>query len=199
VTTLAALKADICRYPDKSPEYVAKMLHDLPPCPEVDRTEYILGHARGKRVLDIGATGALHEAIATASADCQGISLEYGPGVWGYNLDDEPELMPIAENREVIVVGEVLEHLSNPGRFLKALHGTYGHCPAIFSVPNAFSEIARQWAKRGVDNVNLDHVAWHSPKTLETLLSRAGYRPVEWACYNGASPLAEGWIVRCEP
>lgn len=216
---------------NKGPDYVSKQLHAIPPAKLVDRTGFILERCKGKVVLDIGASGYMHEAIVSVAKKCYGIDRPpnidgwsdilpriMSKDLWGIDLDDQPlkELTALREQIdevELIICGEVLEHLSNPGRFLEALQEVFkvpGHnvsdilscIPAaqtVFTVPNAFSAIARRRLEKDMlENVNIDHVAWYSPRTLKTLLERAGYEIKQWACYNGPWPFSEGIIVVCD-
>jgi 2-polyprenyl-3-methyl-5-hydroxy-6-metoxy-1,4-benzoquinol methylase len=183
-------------------EYRAKQMHAVPDFPVVDRLAFIVGRCAGKRVLDIGASGLLHKAIVEVAAEYWGIDHpsndkgEARRNVFYADLDEKPGCIP---NRaiDVIVCGEVLEHLASPGAFLKSLRAMYA-CPLIVSVPNAMSEVARMHMLAGWENVNFDHTCWFSWKTLSGLLGKCGWKPVEWAWYNGKPRLAEGLIVIAE-
>lgn len=179
-------------------DYAARMLHDLPEIKVVDRAEFILAMVKGKRVLEFGASGPMHDAIQKAASVCYGVDRVDGPGVVAFDLDDVTVTeLPFAP-AEVIVCGEVIEHLSNPGWFLTRLRRQYDGIPVVITVPNAFSSIAAKWIAKGKENVNADHVAWYSPKTLSVLLERAGYATGDLYFYNGSGPTAEGLIVVTE-
>lgn len=179
--------------------YAEKMLHALPKAPTVDRAAFILKRCAGRRVLEFGASGPLHEAIVKAASATIGVDLDDAPGVVGFDLDDVLQLgLPVFTDPDLVVCGEVIEHLSNPGWFLTRLKRQYPGVPVIVTVPNAFSRIAAVHVARGIENVNGDHVAWYSPKTLTTLLTRAGYRLLDFAYYNGDGPTAEGLIAIVE-
>jgi 2-polyprenyl-3-methyl-5-hydroxy-6-metoxy-1,4-benzoquinol methylase len=196
------------RAPHQDPAYVEKMLHALPDADSVDREAFIVERCRGKRVLEFGASGRLHDKLVAVAAATIGIDRQPSTGVVGFDLDDVRELAfpvkafndvdSVATPWEVIVCGEVLEHLSNPGWFLTRVRRQYGPVPVILSVPNAFSAIAASWVRKGYENVNKDHVAWYSPKTLAVLLARAGYTGAELYWYGGTGPTAEGLIVVTE-
>lgn len=185
------------------PAYAQKMMHPLPTVGEVKRERFILDRCVGKIVLDIGASGELHKGIVEVSSAWYGIDHPSNqPGKWPTNmqytdLDVHPESVP-NKKIDVIVCGEVIEHLSNPGRLLHFMRHYYVGATLLVSVPNAFSAIAQKWLRKGIENVNSDHVAWYSPKTLANLLSRAGWKIEELHCYNGASPYAEGWVALCK-
>lgn len=186
------------RSPEAERTYASKMLHPVPEASVVDRSAFILENCVGKRVLEFGASGPMHEAIVNAAADVFGVDRAESSGVVAFNLDDvsQPDL-PMYE-ADVIVCGELLEHLSNPGWFLTRLKKQYGDLPTIFTVPNAFSAAAHGHITRGVENVNVDHVAWYSFRTLKTLLERHGYGGYRFAWYGGKPLLAEGIVVLCE-
>lgn len=183
----------------RSPAYNAKMMHRVPDAPVVDRAAFILERCKGKVVLDIGASGPMHAAIVQVAAKCYGIDREYQPGVKEFDIDDTSncDLPWPDEMTELVVCGEVIEHLSNPGHLLKLLRRG-NRIPVIITVPNAFCELGIKHLFRGFENVNIDHVAWYSPRTLKTLLERVGYQITEMYGYNGRWPVCEGIIVVAE-
>lgn len=187
--------------PEHSAAYAEKMLHALPETKVVaDRVAYLLEHVRGKRVLEFGATGPASVSIRQAAADYFGVDRTADGCVVAFDLDDvHAEALPApAWTPEIVVCGEVLEHLSNPGWFLTRLRRQHPAVPVILTVPNAFSSAAQKWLGKGYENVNRDHVAWYSPKTLSVLLERVGYTQADLAYYNGTGPTAEGLIVVAE-
>lgn len=180
------------------PEYVAKMMHRIPEASVVDRSAFILERVTGRRVLELGATGPMHAAIVASAACVVGIDRDASDGVLAFDLDDvtQPDLPPC--DPEIIVCGEVLEHLANPGHVLARLKAHHPGVPIIITVPNAFSDIGRGHVKRGTENVNKDHVSYYSYKTLTTLVARYGFTVREFAWYNGDPRTAEGLIVVVE-
>jgi hypothetical protein len=180
-----------------SPEYAAKMLHAVPDADVVDRARFILERCTGQVVLDVGASGPMHDAIGKVAHAVYGIDREDGPGVVGINLDDVTTELPVYGDVTRIVCGEVLEHLANPGYFLQRLRAAY-RCETIITVPNAFSEAARKSVLRGVEQINRDHVSWLSWKTLTVLLGRYGYSVKEFYWYGGQPYTAEGLVIVTE-
>lgn len=178
--------------------YAAKMLHAIPKGESVDRTAFLMERCKGLVVLHVGASGPLHEALKQHAAKVYGWDREDGEDVIGLDLDERDVALPFHPDVDVILCGEVLEHLSNPGQLLYKLRLRYRDVPLIVTVPNAFSEVGRSHIKRGVENVNKDHVSYYSYRTLRTLLERAGYTPSELFWYNGPPYLAEGLIVVTE-
>ena len=190
-----------------SEAYRAKQVHQVPEAPTVDRAVFVLSRCKGKVVLDIGASGEMHNVIALVTSKCYGIDRETGPGITVIDLDS---LMPNPPGHmdlrhwcfpgvEVIVCGEVIEHLSNPGNFLNWLRRSWPGVPVIVTVPNAFCSINQRAMRKGHENCNIDHVAWYSPRTIKTLLGRAGYTIKEFAWYGkGESGFTEGLICVAE-
>ncbi len=84
---------------------------------------------------------------------------------------------------DVVLLGEVIEHLAEP---LRALNEIAGLLPpggeVMASVPNAFSLKTFALALSGVESVHPDHVAWYSPHTLTNLMGRSGLHPVRLQC-----------------
>lgn len=179
------------------PAYAEKQIHALPEAPVVDRGQFIRGRCRGQTVLDVGASGPLHAAIVNASAKCYGLDKHGADGVEAVDLDDVTATFPVYPDVTLVVCGEVLEHLANPGWFLRRLKAGY-RCPLLVTVPNAFNAINQRAIRQGHENVNREHVAWHSPRTIRTLLERYGYQIAEFAWYKGQPGTAEGLIVVTE-
>jgi hypothetical protein len=181
-------------------DYYDKMVHKVPRFPVVPREPYIVHRCKGHRVLNIGcASGSLHAAIQTTAASVYGIDHEPcgHPGDIWLDLDDylavQSWLVPTVD---LIVAGEVIEHLCSPGIVLKRLKHAAPGVPLLLTTPNAHAQAGQVWMARGVDCVNDDHVAWYSYQTLGTLLRKCGYTPQGWA-YYGAGPVGrnEGLIV----
>jgi hypothetical protein len=180
--------------------YAAKQLHTIPDAPVVDRRGFILDLVKGKRVLEFGASGPLHDEIMKAASAYVGVDRVDAPGVVGFDLDDVREdMLPSSDQLvDLIVCGEVLEHLSNPGWFLTRLRGHFPDVPVLITVPNAFSLAGAVFAQKGIENVNIDHVCWYSYRTVRTLLERVGYTAQLVGWYHGSARQSEGLIVLAE-
>jgi len=128
------------------------------------------------------------------------------------------ETMQLHQKFEVIVAGEIIEHLSNPGAFLDRAHDhltTDGRL--IITTPYPWSIICIAGAFLGRVSVNEEHTCWFDPLTLTQLLSRHGFavtrleltRPPVGArgwrishllCNAGLARLgATGQLVVCKP
>lgn len=104
-------------------------------------------------------------------------------------IDTWPEGLA-AERFETVVVGEVLEHLDNPGAALRGLNEVLSDDGRIvITVPNAFSLANAARVFFGEEDVHPEHVAYYSPKTLDRLLSMSGFESVEIGFYR-TRPLA---------
>ena len=184
-------------HPKNSPAYVDLMLHEIPPAHVVDREKFILQRCDKKRVLNLGsAKGKLHGKICKVAKEAVGVD-KVQPCDQVIDLDRFYSLEPfIRPKPQVIVCGEILEHLSNPGHLLDALK--LFNCPVVITVPNALANGSRFHARQGYENVNEDHVAWYSWRTLKTLVERSGFRVVEFAWYGGEPVFAEGIIFVVE-
>lgn len=102
-------------------------------------------------------------------------------------LSDEvpPELAGRAW--DVMVLGEIIEHLDDPVRFLAGLRRKFrGTCRTLIaSVPNAFALTNWRAALSGVEYINSDHRCWFTPYTIAKVLHRAGLGVDELYLVNG--------------
>jgi 2-polyprenyl-3-methyl-5-hydroxy-6-metoxy-1,4-benzoquinol methylase len=187
------------RYPSNTPEYVDKMMHDVPEAKSVSRETFIVELCRGKRVINFGsASGNLHAQIKAVATSIFGVDKD-GSADKIVNLDDEFYLLRSMTEADIYVCGEIIEHLANPGRFLDRLHDAMKHDGAkdavlLVTVPNAFSDVGAHHILRKTEAVNVDHVAWYSYHTLKTLLERSKYLITDFRWYNGKPYIAEGLI-----
>lgn len=204
--TIDALRESLAQ-PAKSirtPEYIANMMHQVPEAKVIDRAPFIIERCKGKRVLEFGASGVVHDAIREVAASYYGVDRTADFEVVAFDLDDVKwESLPGSKwfdegnyiEPDVIVCGEVLEHLTNPGFFLQRLRAQFDNIPVIITVPNAFTDAGMHHMRDGIENVNLDHVCWYSYRTLKTLLERYAYTIDEFYWYQGKPLFAEGMIV----
>jgi len=96
---------------------------------------------------------------------------------------------------EVIVAAEILEHLTSPGLALSNLRRCFGVARLVVTVPNAFASIRLPKLRRGIEEVNPDHVAWYSPQTLTALLDRHGWTVRRLFAYRGKGLQAPGIVA----
>ena len=167
----------------------------------VQRRDFILDACRGKSVLHLGCTNypytrealadgsLLHLAIkkvaaeiAGLDADEAGIEILVEEGCENLHLADLEDLdaSKLQSTYDVIVAGEVIEHLNNPGLFLAGVQRFMSDSSVlIVTTVNAYSGMRffryGLRGKRGSNEpVHPDHVAYYSYSTLKLLLERHG-------------------------
>lgn len=171
----------------------------------VDRRDYILAACRDRRVLHLGcvdhpflperlASGdLLHAAIDDAAAELWGIDLDRAgletlraAGFTNlYQADIERlESVAITGRFDVIVAGEIVEHLTSPGAFLRQVPRLLAPGGRLLvTVPSAQSIRLAANALRRVEVVHPDHKAYFSPHTLTELLESSGLDVVDLRPY----------------
>jgi len=183
-----------------------EMVHRLPPATLVDRFAYLCDLARGRRVVHVGFVDAgcqllnqqsgawLHEHLADVAGELVGIDLDQAGvddarrrGYEAYAVDcrdvDAVRALDL-EPVDLVVAGEVIEHLDDPGAFLDGLHALVAPDGLlVVTTPNA-SGLVNAAALLGNYEVNHpDHVVLYSCTTLDTMLRRHGWAPVEHAVF----------------
>lgn len=178
-----------------SPEYREKMMHVVPQAVVIEREIYLLRAAKDKIILDIGASGLMSDLLKQVTKQYH--SIDKANAEWNIDLDDTTlGSLPEIPGLEIIIAGEVIEHLSNPGHFLDLLK--HYAVPVIITTPNAYTTVGEYWIKQGIECINREHVAYYSYHTLRTLVERHGFKVVEWYWYKGKPLIAEGLIFRVE-
>jgi 2-polyprenyl-3-methyl-5-hydroxy-6-metoxy-1,4-benzoquinol methylase len=158
-----------------------------------DRVGWICSQVQGLRVLDIGVVAHtaeraassewLHGRLASVAGSCLGIDiLEKDVQALqgqGYNIRvHDLTHQPVAEKFEIAVMGDVLEHLSNPGNFLENLKASLVEGGrVIVSVPNPWylAYPLSNLQQGGFYHESADHVAWYDANTILELFGRAGF------------------------
>jgi 2-polyprenyl-3-methyl-5-hydroxy-6-metoxy-1,4-benzoquinol methylase len=89
----------------------------------------------------------------------------------------------LGERFEVVFLGDILEHVTDPLGLLRfAGRHTEADGRIIATTPNPFSrKFLRRFRRDGAVVVNLDHVAWITPTMAMELARRAG---MELRCYH---------------
>lgn len=86
---------------------------------------------------------------------------------------------------DVVVAGEVLEHLPSPGSFLNSAHTVLKQDGSlIVSTTNAFCLRRFLRIPFGKESIHIDHLAYFSHRTLQRLAEVCGYRVVEQCSYR---------------
>ena len=161
-----------------------------------DRVPFILDRVRGKRVLDIGcvqhtveaeeADNWLHRHVVNAATSCVGVDI-HSDGVLalqakGYDVVDHDLLSgpgPLAERGpfDVIVCGELIEHLPDPQALLSVtsqLLAPGGEI--ILTTPNPYAPRRTAAGARLHMWENADHATYLFPSGIAHMASRAGLK-----------------------
>lgn len=177
----------------------------------VDRVTFLKKLCEGKKVLHLGCTDypftqasidhdrLLHFELEKISKqlygfdfDEKGIEILVKNGATNlYQADLENlEAVELDEKFDVIVAGEMIEHLSNPGLFLKGIQRFMSEeTKLLITTINAYMGM-RFWiyGLRGrggsFEPVHPDHVAYYSYSTLNLLIERENLKVEEFLFYN---------------
>jgi SAM-dependent methyltransferase len=183
------------------------MVHRLPPATLVDRSGYLVEAVRGRRAVHVGFVDSgcweyhdrfdswLH-AHLDASADhlvgldldAAGVERARGMGFEAHAVDcADPAAVAALDlpPAQVVVAGEIIEHLDDSGSFLEGLHSLVepgGRL--VVTTPNASGLLnAGAAALAGFEVNHPDHVTLYSCFTLTNLLARHGWATDEVATY----------------
>ena len=199
--TLTDIRDECEGFGTHDPEYFKKQIHKVPDAPVVKRVDYILNACKDKVVLSLGCSGRLQPKIEAVAKESYGLDID--PQKCGNfrcmdldDIDDPRDVPGPWRNIELVVAGEILEHLTNPGQLLRALK--LCRCPVLITVPNSHTDGGRYFLSKGFENVNSDHVAYYSWFTLKKLVEKCGYEVKDFAWYNGKPLFAEGLIMVVE-
>jgi 2-polyprenyl-3-methyl-5-hydroxy-6-metoxy-1,4-benzoquinol methylase len=180
------------------PAYFQKMMHKIPEAPSVQRVPWLLNRLAGKVLLDVGCHGPLHVELLKVCTRAYGVDHEPASYPDYHQMDLESDELPVYNDVEVVLLGEVVEHLMSPGVLLWQVREKYPRCEVIVTVPNAFSSAGQAWIRKGIEQVNADHTAWYSYMTLKTLVEKCGFQVQEWYWNGGQKYVAEGLIFVCQ-
>jgi SAM-dependent methyltransferase len=182
------------------------MVHRLPPASLVDRFAYLCDLAKGRRVVHVGFVDAgcqllneqsgawLHEHLAGVAAELIGLDLDVagvedarrrGYAAHAVDCRDVEAVRALGlPPADLVVAGEVIEHLDDPGSFLDGLHALVAPGGLlVVTTPNA-AGLVNAAALLGNYEVNHpDHVVLFTCRTLDAMLGRHGWHPVEHAVY----------------
>ena len=180
------------------PEYDERMMHRIPDAKSVSRVQHILKKCEGKTVLHVGCTGKLHAKIEQVAKVAWGLDKDDLECKNFIKMDLATESITTIEklDYDFVILGEVLEHLCNPGELIRDC-ASLGW-PLLISVPNAFCSVGLKWVLKGVENVHKEHVSYYSYWTLHQLVTRYGYKVKEFHWCKGLPFIAEGLMFYCE-
>ncbi len=179
-----------------------EMVHRLPRATLVDRFDYLRAQCTDKRVVHVGFVDAgcqelnrragawLHEHLAGSARELVGLDIDeagvrdardrgYDAHVVDCRDVDAIRTLGLAP-ADVVIAGEVIEHLDDSGAFLDGLHALLAPGGVlIVTTPNA-SGLVNTFALLANYEVNHpDHVTLFTCHTLDTMLTRHQWVPLE--------------------
>ncbi len=177
----------------------------------VQRVDFIKRRCEGKKVLHLGCTNSPFTENSIRDGSLLHFELEkITKKLYGFDLDEKSiEILKshgvkdvyradlerlheveLEEKFDVIVAGEVIEHLSNPGLFLEGVKRFMDeNTELLITTINAYSGMRFAiYALRGRGGINEpvhpDHVAYYSYSTLNLILRRANLQVKEFYFYD---------------
>lgn len=184
-----------------------QMAHPLPDAAIVDRLEWLVDRCRGRRVIHVGFADAgfreeqgragrwLHghladvaESLVGLDADEPGVAAAVEAGFEAHLVDgtDPAAVRSLGvAPADVVLAGEVIEHLGAPGPFLDAMAELVAPGgELIITTPNAYGLVnVVASITRRVEVNHPDHVVMFTWRTLTELLRRHGWSPTDAATY----------------
>jgi hypothetical protein len=191
------------------------LVHRLPPASVVDRIPYVVGWCEQRRVVHVGFADAgyrdihrqdgewLHTHLAGVARELVGIDLD-AEGVEaacreGFEAHAADCCDPAALRAlglapaEVVVAGEIIEHLDDPGAFLDAMQVLCGpDGRLVLTTPNAYGWVNPIAALARIEVNHPDHIVMFTWRTLSEMLRRHGWEVVETATFVPAVKTGAG-------
>jgi SAM-dependent methyltransferase len=163
----------------------------------IRRSTFVAGLANGKRVLDIGC---VNHTLSTRQAQhwLHGILRERAAYLVGldYEKEEVEELrkegynvvcadasdFELNDRFELIVAGEIIEHLTCPGKLLAcAKRHLAPQGKLVLTCPNANNILFfLENCLLGRERDNIDHTCLFTPATMSVMLRKCGYRPLSY-------------------
>jgi len=198
--------------------------------PIQSRLEFVVKLCTGKRVVHLGCADHkeiidekirkdqwLHKLLVEKAEKCIGVdnnveALEHirKIGFTDVHVADITNELPLpqitAAQWDYMVLGEIIEHISNPAAFLSALRERYAGYVGkiILTTPHAFryKNFTRS-ARTHQEIINSDHRFWFTPYTLGKIAVDAGLWPEEfWLVENlkpGSNAFFKKWLLKRYP
>jgi len=191
------------------------MFYPLPKSEIVDREQYLVSLCAKKDVIHLGAAQAndgndlgvygttidpttfLHSKISAVATRCIGIdynrnSIELLRSRYGIenirfaNIEDKESLACVQFVPDVVVMGEIIEHLPNPGFALSNVRNALMSDKSVLVVtmPNALDSNNFLYGLLRREAHDPDHVAFYSPRLFERLCEKVGLRVIDVRYYQ---------------
>lgn len=172
----------------------------------LDRYRILRELARGKSVLDVGCVDHtlknrahsvwLHDVLRSSARKVVGLDAEVESvrelQAAGYDVRvADATAFRLAEQFDLVVAGELLEHLPDAAGFLESVRKHLGpDGRLVLTTPNAMGLIyAVQNLFLGHEVDNPDHVCFYTPRTLSRLLEKCGFVAERFVYLAGFRPL----------
>ena len=177
----------------------------------VQRVDFIKQICAGKKVLHLGCTNfpytknsidndiLLHFDLAKIAGELYGFDFDQAgldvlrahgaTNLYQADLENLEDVV-LEETFDVIIAGEIIEHLTNPGLFLKGIRRFMNEkTELVITTINAYSALRMLiygLRGRGGENepVHPDHVAYYSYKTLSLIIERENLRVKKFCFYD---------------
>jgi len=164
-----------------------------------ERIDCILREINGDKILHIGCVGdvtkneeerlqSMHLQLCQSFPRSEIIGIDTNlSGVQNMKQNGLNVLRGDAENLgynsqfDVIIAGELIEHLANPGLFLEGCKkGLRIGGRVILSTPNPFSMMSFMMYVKNLNHAfNPDHTLWLCPQTLRQIAERFGFKVIK--------------------
>lgn len=171
----------------------------------VRREKFLLHYCRGKDILHLGCCGSPYcqeryvkgdlfhvklmlSALSVIGVDnnIDDVAFLKNNGIDNVYVGDVEKLDNNILNKKyhIVLAGEILEHINNPGLFLKGIDRIISEdVEFLLTVPNTPTLKSFLRALWGREMVHRDHVCYYSYKTLKSLLNRFDYKIKDYYYY----------------
>jgi len=205
--------------PDELGASQLRMIHRLPKAEVVDRFDHLGELADGRRVIHLGFVDAgfqelqmetgtwLHGRLAERAKTLVGVDIDeegvaearrrgFEAHVADCRTADALAAIDI-EPAEVVIAGEIIEHLDDPGGFLDAMHVLVAPDGLlVLTTPNASGLMNSAAALIGTEVNHPDHVVLFSWRTLTNLLARHGWNHASTSTFVPILKRDPNWTPR---
>jgi 2-polyprenyl-3-methyl-5-hydroxy-6-metoxy-1,4-benzoquinol methylase len=156
-----------------------------------ERIDQVVGELTGSQILHVGCVGQaagkyrMHMALCQRlpHAEILGLDIDAAGALElkrrGYAVViGDGQCLPFRSSFDSIAAGELIEHLSNPGEFLRACRQALKpHGKVVITTPNPFAPMhGLMYAKNFNRAFNSEHSLWLCPQTLSELARRSGFQ-----------------------
>ncbi len=183
------------------------MMRRLPKATHVERAEFLISMAAGKSVVHVGFVDTgyeveqrlagtwLHERLAKVAKSIVGVDVN-STGIdsakaAGYEAhcidlsDPAADVSALAGHHDVIIAGEVIEHVENIGAFVRGIARIANNdTKIVFTTPNSSAMVQAVLAIGRREICHPDHVVGFTAATLTGMLERCGLTVDSIATYS---------------